>query len=95
MKQSKEVRNLEDELVQRLKQQAAEQGVSAEEEHRRILRRALFGPEEEFPDLKALLTMPDVGEDDDFVRFRQVPPLVTRNEADFAGLPVDLENPFS
>jgi len=37
------------------------------------LRRALFGPEEEFPDLKALLVMPDVGEDVDFVRLRQLP----------------------
>jgi len=67
------VRNLEDDLVYRLKQRAAEEGVSAEEEHRRILRRALFGPEEEFPDLKSLLVMPDVGEDEDFVRLRQLP----------------------
>jgi plasmid stability protein len=61
-------------LIQRLKQRAAEQGVSAEEEHRRILRRALFGPEEDFPDLKSLLVMPDVGEDEDFAHLRQLPP---------------------
>lgn len=68
------VRNLESDLIHRLRQRAAEQGVSAEEEHRRILRRALFGPEEEFPDLKSLLIMPDVGEDEDFARLRQPPP---------------------
>jgi plasmid stability protein len=68
------VRNLEDSLVHRLRQRAAEEGVSAEEEHRRILRRALLSAEEEFPDLKALLIMPDVGEDEDFTRLRQLPP---------------------
>ena len=69
------VRNLEDNLVHRLKQRAAEQGISAEEEHRRILRRALLGSEEEFPDLKALLlAMPDAGEDEDFARLRDLPP---------------------
>jgi plasmid stability protein len=63
------VRNLENDLIHRLNQRAAEQGVSVEEEHRRILRRALFASEEEeFPDLKSLLIMPDVGEDEDFVR---------------------------
>ncbi|HBL28970.1 MAG TPA: DNA-binding protein [Acidobacteria bacterium] len=68
------VRNLESDLIHRLKQRAAEQGISAEEEHRRILRRALFGPDEEFPDLKSLLIMPDIGEDEDFTRLRQLPP---------------------
>jgi plasmid stability protein len=69
------VRNLEAGLIQRLKQRAAEHGVSAEEEHRRILRHALLEPEDDFPDLKALLlAMPDVGEDDDFTRLRQLPP---------------------
>jgi plasmid stability protein len=68
------VRNLESDLIHRLKQRAAEQGVSAEEEHRRILRRALLEPEEEFPDLKSLLIMPDIGEDADFARLRQLPP---------------------
>ena len=67
------VRNLEADLIHLLKQRAAEQGVSAEEEHRRILRRALLGPEEEFPDLKSLLIMPDLGEDEDFARLREVP----------------------
>lgn len=35
------VRNLDDELVSRLKQRAAEHGRSAEAEHREILRQAL------------------------------------------------------
>jgi plasmid stability protein len=35
------VRNIPDALAKRLKQQAAEHGVSAEEEHRRILQEAL------------------------------------------------------
>jgi antitoxin FitA len=69
------VRNLEADLIRRLKQRAAEHGISVEEEHRHILHRALFVPEEEeFPDLKALLIMPDVGEDEDFARLRQFPP---------------------
>ncbi len=68
------VRDLEAEFVQRLKQRAVEHGVSAEEEHRRILRRALSQPEDEFPDLKALLlAMPDAGDDADFERLREFP----------------------
>lgn len=35
------VRNVEDSLVRKLKRRASERGVSAEEEHRRILREAL------------------------------------------------------
>lgn len=68
------LRNLEEDLVKRLKQRAAAHGISAEEEHRRILRRALSEPDEDFPDLKALLlSMPDVGEDSDFERLREAP----------------------
>jgi antitoxin FitA len=67
------LRNLEDDLVKKLKQRAAAHGVSAEEEHRRILRRALSEPEEDFPDLKGLLlAMPDLGDDSDFDRQRDV-----------------------
>ena len=36
-----QVRNLEDELIMRLKQRAARHGRSAEAEHREILRQAL------------------------------------------------------
>jgi plasmid stability protein len=49
------VRKLNDRLVKRLKRRAAEHGVSAEEEHRRLLREALE------PEKK-----PNVGDDDDF-----------------------------
>ena len=59
------VRNLEDAVVQRLKERAVRHGRSAEEEHREILRQVL-GVE---ADLKAvLLAMPDVGDDADFAR---------------------------
>ena len=63
------VRNVEDDLVQRLKQRAAEHGRSAEEEHRHLLRAALRS------DGLAgrLKEMPDVGADEDFVRMRELP----------------------
>jgi len=68
------VRELESELVQLLKERAVEHGVSAEEEHRRILRYALTQTDDDFPDLKALLQgMPDAGEDADFERIREFP----------------------
>jgi len=66
------VRELE--FVQRLKERAVEHGVSAEEEHRRILRQALTQPEEDFPDLKVLLQgIPDAGDAADFERIREFP----------------------
>ena len=74
------VRDLEAEFVQRLKQRAVEHGVSAEEEHRRILRQALSQSEDDFPDLKALLlAAPEAGEDADFERIREFP-----REVDFS-----------
>jgi plasmid stability protein len=51
------------------KERAAAHGVSAEEEHRRILRRALRS--EGFAE--RLLSMPDVGDDDDFARQQTLP----------------------
>lgn len=62
------VRNIEDEIVDRLKRRAAAAGVSAEEEHRRILRRAL---QENRDFVEHLLSVPQAAEDDDedlFVR---------------------------
>jgi antitoxin FitA len=62
------VRGIDDDLVRELKLRAARNGNSAEEEHRRILRKVL-GMTESPRSLKDLLgDMPDVGQDDDFER---------------------------
>jgi plasmid stability protein len=59
------VRDIEDEIVRELKRRAAENGRSAEEEHRQILRGAL----KRRPTFHEVLSqMPDVGEDSDFER---------------------------
>ncbi len=61
------VRSLEPEVVRLLKIRAAHNGRSAEEEHREILRLVLTPDPEK--SLKALLLeMPEVGEDEDFLR---------------------------
>jgi plasmid stability protein len=69
------VRNIEESVVRKLKQKAARDGVSMEEEHRRILRSSLTGksqpPKMSFKEF--LLTMPNVGEDSDFERPRSMP----------------------
>jgi len=63
------VRNLDDDLVQRFRERAAANGRSAEAEHRQLLRQALrpagFA--------EALSAIPDVGDDADFERLRDVP----------------------
>ena len=62
------VRGIDDDLVRELKLRAARNGNSAEEEHRRILRKVL-GMTESSRSLKDLLgDMPDAGEDRDFDR---------------------------
>jgi plasmid stability protein len=63
------VRNLDDDLVQRLKRRAAANGRSTEEEHRRLLRQVLR-PEGLG---EALLAMPNVGDDTDFERLDDLP----------------------
>ncbi len=63
------VRNLDEDLVQRLKRRAAANGRSAEEEHRQLLSQALR-PEGLG---QALLAMPDVGDDADFERQPDLP----------------------
>ena len=45
------VRDLDESLVRKLKHRAVEHGVSAEEEHRRILKEVLLRPEEKKPTL--------------------------------------------
>ena len=60
------VRNLDDDLVRRLKVRAAQRGRSAEEEHREILKAALSPATAGFKEL--LLAIPAVGDDADFER---------------------------
>ena len=67
------VRQIEDKVVKKLKQQAGAHGVSMEEEHRRILREALVGLSKKRRSFKELLlAMPNVGEDQDFERGPQI-----------------------
>ncbi len=63
------VRNIEEKVVRKLKESAGVHGVSTEEEHRRILRKALLEPGVKRASLKEYLRqMPDVGPDDLFER---------------------------
>ena len=66
------VRQLEDEVVARLRRRAARRGVSAEEEHRRILRSALSDGDRGTPRTfkEHLAAMPAVGDDKLFARTR-------------------------
>ena len=66
------VRNLEADLVQKLKLRAARRGRSAEAEHRQILREALRGRSAGKTLKQRLLEMPSVGEDKDFARPRDL-----------------------
>jgi antitoxin FitA len=63
------VREIEEKVVRRLKERAGKHGVSMEEEHRRILREALFPKANDRRSFKEfLLSMPDAGKDSDFAR---------------------------
>lgn len=66
------VRNLEEDVVQALRERAVRHGRSAEAEHREILREALVAAPIEDPKA-VLLEMPDVGEDADFERPYDLP----------------------
>ena len=66
------VRNLEEQVVQALRERAARHGRSAEAEHRELLRAALLGPPAEDPKA-VLLAMPEAGDDEDFERPRDLP----------------------
>ena len=71
------VRQIEEQVVRKLKERAGRHGVSMEEEHRRILREALVGPSKKKRSFKEfLLAMPNVGEDTDFERGPQLDRLV-------------------
>ncbi|RKP46084.1 FitA-like ribbon-helix-helix domain-containing protein [Trinickia fusca] len=61
------VRNVDESLVQNLREQAASHGRSAEAEHREILAKALRRPKR-MSFAEVLMSMPDVGEDADFGR---------------------------
>jgi len=61
------VRNVDESLVQSLREQAAAHGRSAEAEHREILAQALRKPKRK-SFAEVLMEMPDVGEDSDFER---------------------------
>jgi plasmid stability protein len=62
------VRNLDEELVQRLRQRAAKHQRSTEAEHREILREVLLPARRRSSLKEHLLAMPDVGADRDFRR---------------------------
>lgn len=61
------VRNVDEETVTALKTLAGKHGISAEEEHRRILQQALLGLKKK-SFTEALKAIPNVGEDADFAR---------------------------
>ncbi len=61
------VRNLDQRIVDALKQRAARHGRSAEAEHRTLLEELLLRPKgKSFAEV--LAAMPDVGQDEDFER---------------------------
>jgi len=68
------VRDLEPAIVRRLRSQAAAQGISVEEAHRRLLRAALFGdtpgPKDNF--IAYLRSVP-TGEEIEFPRSQDLP----------------------
>jgi len=61
------VRNLTEDLVKALKRRAAKHNRSAEQEHREILQAALRGPRRRSL-AEVLTSMPNVGDDADFIR---------------------------
>lgn len=66
------VRDIESDVVRELKLRAVRHGRSAEEEHREILRGALRHPDPPTSLKELLLEIPEVGEDRDFERPRDL-----------------------
>jgi antitoxin FitA len=62
------VRNLDQRVVDALKQRAAKHGRSAEAEHRAILEEVLLVTPKKRSFAEALASMPNVGQDEDFER---------------------------
>jgi plasmid stability protein len=67
------IRQLDGAVVRKLRAKAAAEGVSAEEEARRILRRSLVGDVPPMPLIDFLRTMPDVENDRIFRRHKRKP----------------------
>ncbi len=67
------IRQLDGAIVRKLRAKAAAEGVSAEEEARRILRRSLVGDVPQMPLIDFLRTMPDAEDDRIFVRRKRRP----------------------
>jgi antitoxin FitA len=61
------VRNLDKCIIDALKKRAAEEGISAEAEHRKILEKFLINPQRK-SFAQILTEIPNVGTDDDFQR---------------------------
>ncbi len=64
------VRNIDEAIVQALKQRASRNGLSAEAEHREILAKVLLHPPQKSL-AEVLLSIPAVGEDEDFERVEE------------------------
>jgi antitoxin FitA len=60
------VRNVDEQIVQALKERATQNGRSAEAEHREILKSALARPRKRSLN-EVLASMPNVGRDEDFI----------------------------
>jgi plasmid stability protein len=67
------IRQLNTAIVRKLRAKAAAEGVSAEEEARRILRRSLVGDVPSMPLINFLRTMPDVDDNSIFRRRKRKP----------------------
>jgi plasmid stability protein len=67
------VRNVAEDIVRALKRRAARHGRSAEAEHREILQAALREDQDRVSFKALLASMPDVGEDVDFLVPRDLP----------------------
>ena len=67
------VRNVDDDLVRELKMRAAEHGRSMEAEHREILRASLASEVPRVSFKEWMGSMPDVGDDEDFLAPRDYP----------------------
>ena len=67
------VRRIEDRVVAALRARAARNGRSIEAEHRELLREALLSRPRRRSLKEHLLSIPEIGEDGDFARLRELP----------------------